>query len=338
MLYLTTRNNNDAFTAHHALHEQCGADGGRYVPFRLPVFNQAEIDALADKTFGQIVAEMLNSFFSSRLNGWDVDCCIGRNASTLATMQHRIVLSVLWRNPAGKYDYIVKKLYKAVLGQENDAAEPSEWFKFAVQIAVMFAIYGQMRKAQELDSEELFDVCVLANDFSTPMAAWYARKMGLPVGTIVCVCENDSTIWDTIQRGTFNTIVADNNLKLGFERLVHATLGCDEVEKYRNKCEAKQFYNMSEEDHNVLREGFFCSVVGQNRTQSLINSVFRTNSYIFAPSTAVCFGGLQDYRAKTGANKKTLLIATDSPMSYASVISDATGIPSDKLTEYTNYC
>ena len=36
MLYVTTRNNNDVFTAQHALAENRGADGGLYIPFANP--------------------------------------------------------------------------------------------------------------------------------------------------------------------------------------------------------------------------------------------------------------------------------------------------------------
>ena len=38
MLYVTTRNNRDAYTARRALTENRGPDGGFFVPFREPVF------------------------------------------------------------------------------------------------------------------------------------------------------------------------------------------------------------------------------------------------------------------------------------------------------------
>ena len=45
MLYVTTRDKRDAFTAHRAIFEEYGPDGGRYIPFSLPEFSGEEIAA-----------------------------------------------------------------------------------------------------------------------------------------------------------------------------------------------------------------------------------------------------------------------------------------------------
>ena len=68
MLYLTTRSNRDAFTAHRAIMEEHGPDGGLYIPFSLPEYTPEEIAALKEKSFSQTVADVLNMFFSSRLS------------------------------------------------------------------------------------------------------------------------------------------------------------------------------------------------------------------------------------------------------------------------------
>ena len=64
MLYVTTRNQKDAFTVSHVLRENRGADGGLYVPMRLPKLSKQECSQLLNLSFGQCVAEMLNLFFS----------------------------------------------------------------------------------------------------------------------------------------------------------------------------------------------------------------------------------------------------------------------------------
>ena len=60
MLYVTTRDNRETYTANRALTESRGPDGGFYVPFRMPVFSEEEIRSLGDKSFGQCVSEVLN--------------------------------------------------------------------------------------------------------------------------------------------------------------------------------------------------------------------------------------------------------------------------------------
>ena len=143
MLYITTRDNKDAFTAHHALIEMQAVDGGGYVPFQIPHFDETEILAFRDKPFGQIIAEILNLFFTSHLTAWDIDCCIGRNTFKINTIHHRIAIAELWYNPKANYEYIVDSLYRKVV--PNSESNPSEWFRIAIRIAVLFGIFAQMQ-------------------------------------------------------------------------------------------------------------------------------------------------------------------------------------------------
>ena len=71
----------------------------------------------------------------------------------------------------------------------------------------------------------------------------------------------------------------------------------------------------------------FSSVVGGRRVMDLIASVYRTNQYLIDPYTAISYGTLQDYRAKTGENKLTVLFSEGNPEHFADVISQATGLP-----------
>ena len=90
MLYLTTREKFDAFTAARTLASDHGADGGRYLPYKMPHYSAEEIAALKDMSFGQTVAQVLNTFFGTRLTTWDVECCIGRFPLRLAVMGQKV--------------------------------------------------------------------------------------------------------------------------------------------------------------------------------------------------------------------------------------------------------
>ena len=93
MLYVTTRDKNEISTAYRTLGQDRGDDGGFFVPFQLPKLDRDLIDGLKNKTFGQNVADVLNLLFKARLDGWDVDFCIGRYPTKLVAMSHRIVFA-----------------------------------------------------------------------------------------------------------------------------------------------------------------------------------------------------------------------------------------------------
>ncbi len=333
MLYITTRDNTDAFTAHHALTEDYAQDGGRYIPFRFPQFSADDLHTLTEKPFGQIIAEILNTFFSSRLTGWDVDFCIGRNAARTIAVAHKTAVAELWHNPQSDYGYIVDSLYNLVTGQNASSGHASEWFQIAVRIAVMFALYGEIVRQQIISDQETFDISVPVNDFSAPMAAYYARTMGLPVQKILCSDQENSCVWDFIQRGTLSTSTIDDALYPGAERLIQATLGFGSVHMFREKYHRRQIFAIDEAQHGCITDAFFCSVIGTDRIRSVICSIFRSNSYIFDPGTALCHGGLQDYRAKTGNSRTTLIFAVESPLRASEQICSAIGVDAEKLTD-----
>ena len=317
MLYLTTRDNTDAYTAHKALTQMCGPDGGQFVPFRLPEMESAEITTLMEKPFGQIVADILNRFFSLRLTGWDVDCCIGRTPVRIVSMNHKILIAELWHNLDGKYDYFVTSLYKIANPDSENA--PTVWFRIVARIAILFGFYSEMLKTQSISVDECFDISVPTGDFSVPMAAWYCRKMGLPISTIICTNKENNTVWDLIHRGSFNPVTADDDLTSGVEHLIYATLGNDAVQSYLSKVGSGRIYSVSDESFQCISSGFFCSVAGDTRAETVMSSIYRTNQYLVDPETALLYGGLQDYRAKYGDSRVTVILAEASPKDHRSL-------------------
>lgn len=334
MLYITTRGNKDAFTAYRTLVANEATDGGQFLPFAMSSYDANAISALASKSFGETVAELLNRFFSSQLTGWDVDFAIGRNAVKLVSMNHRIAIAELWHNPVGKFTYIVNSLYKKICGESTPADTPTRWVTIAVRISVLFGLYGELLRSGTIDLEEILDISVPADDFSCFMAAWYARKMGLPIGRIICTCGDGSALWDLINRGVFSPTDSDAALLPGVERLIQGTLGFDEANLFFEKCGNNCSYSIDEEQLPILNSDLFCAVTGAQRGESIVNSVFRSNNYIIDPETAVCYGGIQDYRAKVGDSRITLLFAEKTPMVSADFITSATGISKQKLLQY----
>lgn len=336
MLYITTRNHNDFSTSFKTLVSDCGADGGRYVPFRLPAFTPEELICLKKKTFNQVVSEILNMFFSCRLDSLELDFAIGRNPMRLVTMNHRIVIAELWHNPRAAFSYIVESINKKITRSDEVKEAPADWVQIAARIAVIFGIYSQMLRDDILQSGQCIDFSVYNDDFTTPIAVWYCKKMGLPVNMIICTSEEESNIWDFIHRGVFASAAANEGLLLGLERLVHGTLGDIEVEKFVIANQKGKVYSVDEEQLSNFNDGLFCAVAGKNRAGSTINSLFRTNSYIVDPCTALCYGGLQDYRARTGGSGLTVLLAERTPLDFKAEISTATGIAEDKLIDHVN--
>ena len=336
MLYITTRNNEDTFTAYKALTSSLAADGGRFVPFRLPRYTAEEIAGLKNISINQTIADILNLFFSSRLASGNLDLRIGKNMLRVVPMNHRIVVAELWHNLEGNFSYIENTLYNTLTDDQN-GPEITDWVRLSVRIAMLFGLYGELLRAELLEPGQTFDISVPNDSFVTLMAAWYCRTMGLPVNKIICSCEDGNAMWDFINRGVLNTNSVSKEGQLGIERLLQGTFGCAEAERFRQVCDAEQAYSVSIDALPAFNRGLFCSVVGKDRIYKTINSVFRSSNYIMDPQAALCYSGLQDYRAKTGESVLTVILGEGTPMDFTADICEATGISADKLQDHINH-
>lgn len=339
MLYASTRSKTDSYTSNRALCEDRAADGGFFIPYRMPILDQKKIENFRNQSFNETVAEILNLFFSTGISAWDVDCCIGKSAAKIIALPHRVLFTRLWDNPKGAYSYIYQTLYEKLTGTKADAIP--DWAYIAIRIAVLFGISALLQKMDI----PVFDISVNAGDFRDPMAAWYARKMGLPIGTIVCTCNDNSASWDFLHRGELNTGVTtvrsqtpelDVSNPSGLERLIYATLGFNEAQRYLEASSKKKLYQIRPDMIETISKGMFVSVVGKDRIEAVINSVYRSNDCILDPYTAVSYGGLQDYRAKTGESCPTILLWERNPMHSISVVKNAVGLSKTEIEKKLN--
>lgn len=339
MLYETTRSKVDVHTAQRALKENRAPDGGLYIPAQLPVFSREELSALLKQPSGGIIAEVCNRFFNTKLSQWDVEFVIGRQPFGLTEMSHRIVFGELWRNPRGSFDDTVRMLTD-LLSTEVGVSEPGLWMRAAVRIAMLFAIFSQLRGQGTLKPGESLDVAVATGDLVSGFAAWYARKMGLPIGTIVFCCNENSGVWDLVCRGQMklnakvvhtDTPECDTAVPEGLELLIHALLGQEESEQFVRTMEKGGMYFLSSEQHRHFRQGLDACVVSGRRLGGVIPNLYKTNGYVLCPYSALVYAGLMDYRSISRRRNTALVLSEKSPVLHLDIISRRLGVDADKL-------
>ena len=338
MLYVTTRSHADFYTAHRALNESRGPDRGLYLPMRMPVYTEEKIRQLRTKSFFQNAAEILNLFFSADISDWDVKICFGRSPVHFSEAGPRITVAEFWHNMDFSYQDVSCRLYAKMTGREG--SQPQGWAQIAIRIAALFGLFGE----QGLPTAMQLDFVVPADDFAIPMALWYARQMGLPIGRILCACNDSSAVWDLIQRGSIQTgnpsIYTEGPEQTypvpdELERLICCTLGTQEVLRFDQVRRDKGVYQLSREAMKTLSRGLFAGVVGSDRVSNVVSSVYKTQQYIMDPGTAIAYGCLQDYRARTRESRYTLLLSDRSPLLFEKETAQALGISREKLRTLT---
>lgn len=306
MLYVTTRDKNDAYTANRTIVGDYGPDGGVYLPFRMPEFSRDDLAAMAKKSFGQNVADMLNLFFSSGLTAWDVDSAIGKNPVKIVSLGNKIQCAQLWQNLDGSYGKLEKTLAAMICNKAGEESKVTSWLRITIRISMLFAAFTQ------IVPQDVIDVSVPVDDFALAMAVWYSRKMGLPIGRIICGCKENGGIWELVHLGQIK--LEKNEKSSGeIERLVYATLGIAEARRFAGIAQQGGSYKLLEHEAQALSAGMFAAVISQERVEAVVPSVYHTNSYTLAQDSAVGYGALMDYRAKTGTNRDALLLEDAAP-------------------------
>ncbi len=342
MLYATTRGNIEIVTAYQAIHRDCAADGGLFVPFRLPQYSYAQIAAMAECSYGENVAQILNELFQLRLTGWNVDIVMGRYPVRIQKLSKRLLVMEQWRNPKQDVSYFVQA-FSDMLRSQQQGQPATNWTEIGVRIALLFASFAQLLRLGEVKLQGALDVAVTAGDFAAPMAVWYAKRMGLPLGKIICGCNDNGGVWDLLYRGEFDaddmavateTPEADVIVPRNLERLVYGTLGLEEAQRYVKCCTLGKVYFPPEDTRQKLCGDMFAAVISDSRMQAVISGVYSSMEYVLDPYGALAYGSLLDYRSTTGKNRLALLISDCSPQKEKMTVCRLTQMQEAELEKF----
>lgn len=336
MVYVTTRNPAETYTAYHALNEQRSSDGGFYVPLRLPQMNLREFKNV---TMNQAVAQVLNQLFPAHLSGRDIDLAIGKAPVRLVSMNHRITVIESWHNLDWDFTRMVKNITAQIRGTRDTEKPYGYWVEIAVRIGVLFGVYSDLIR-QGMSWQGRFDISLPSGDCSAIMSAWYAREMGLPIENILICCNENNNLWELINHGEMrtgriavNTTTPDCDRTIPelLELLIFACGGAKETERYVACCREGRAYFPEPEVLEKLQSGIRATVVGQKRLVDTIPGAYATHGYVFGPYSALTYAGLMDYRARTGENSHGLILSERGALLDDAFVADAMGISVDQL-------
>lgn len=320
MLYVTTRNEQDAFTAHRAMTTDTGPGGGQFLPRQTPCFTGEDLMAGARRSFNENIAWVLNLLYGAELTGRDMELAVGERSAGLRDLTSRTMAAEIWRDSDCSFADYVLGIFRLLVKEPGEA--PGQWFVMSVRIAVLFAVFAELTAKGLVSEEEPMDVALPSFDFQLPMAAWYARAWGLPIGRIICACNENNAPWSLLHLGemrTDNTLrhtitaACDQAVPGGLERLIHAVLGPDEVSRYLAAVNSRRPYTLEPEQRNALRAGIWVWVVSQRRMEFMVPNIWRSGRWHPDPYAAMAYTALTDHRSRAGETGLALVLSEDAP-------------------------
>ncbi len=212
-------------------------------------------------------------------------------------------------------------------GISLSSANSINWGRLAPQIVYYFSAYCDMLAAEELSVGEPVNVCVPTGNFGNILAAFYAKRMGLPIKTLICASNSNNVLTDFINTGTydrnrefFTTISPSMDILISsnLERLLYILSdgNASEVKGYMDELKASGRYTVSEKIFAAVRENFQAGYADDDKCRATIKRIQEEFGYVIDPHTSVAVAVHEEYRERTGDDTKTIIASTASPFKF----------------------
>ena len=256
----------------------------------------------------------------------------------------------------------VKKLFSdralaeelAGRGYFLSSANSINWGRVLPQVVYYVSAYCDLLKSGAIQAGQQVNVCVPTGNFGNILAGYYARKMGVPIKTLLCASNANNVLTDFLHTGVYdrnrafyNTMSPSMDILISsnLERMLFEMTGGDDaaVRDYMGRLNTAGRYQVSDEVKEKLDGVYASGCCDDRETAQVIGEVWKEKGYLIDPHTAVAFGVLDKYRKGTGDNTPALVVSTASPFKFCSSVLPALGVTQlaqgtgilDQLTQVT---
>ena len=250
----------------------------------------------------------------------------------------------------------VKKMFNdAALAKELDgagyqfsSANSINIGRLVPQIVYYVYAYTRLLKEEKIASGEKINVTVPTGNFGNILAAYYGKKMGLPIDKLICASNENKVLYDFFQSGCYdknrefkltNSPSMDILISSNLERLIYEIAGEDDA---KNKAFMEALakdgkYEITSEMKENLKD-FYGNFADEEATKAEIKRVYDDTGYVLDTHTAVASYVYNTYKKETKDDKVTVIASTASPFKFTRSVMEAIGLddPSKKDIELTD--
>jgi threonine synthase len=221
-------------------------------------------------------------------------------------------------------------------GMAFSSANSINWGRLAPQIVYYFYGYLELCRRGKLALGAELNVNVPTGNFGNILAAYFAKRMGLPIGKLICSSNANNVLTEFINTGHYNRnrpfyttmspsmdILISSNL----ERLLYylAKNDASVVCEWMDELKESGRYQIGPEATGLMREWFFGGFAGEEETSAAIKRVYEGTGYLLDTHTAVGQAVYEKYQSATGDERPVLLAATASPFKFNASVMKAIG-------------
>ena len=233
----------------------------------------------------------------------------------------------------------VKNIFAACQGKELPVALSSansiNIGRLAPQIMYYFKAYRDLLDAGKISLGDRVNFSVPTGNFGDILAGYLAKKLGLPVGKLICASNANNVLTDFLRTGTYDRrrpllkttspsmdILVSSNL----ERLLYLLSGdTDLVSSLMAQLSREGCYTVPDSLKAAMDAEFWAACCDDTRAGEIMGSVWREHHYLCDPHTACGWAAAEDYVNQTGDNGPMVVLSTASPYKFPAAVLSAIG-------------
>ncbi len=233
----------------------------------------------------------------------------------------------------------VKNIFSACRGKtltfELSSANSINIGRLAPQIMYYFRSYRDLLDAGKIALGDEVNFSVPTGNFGDILAGYLAKKLGLPVGKLLCASNANNVLTDFIRTGTYDKrrpllkttspsmdILVSSNL----ERLLYLMSGDTAlVAELMAKLNAEGCYTVPADLLAAIQDQFWAGCCDDAGAKATMGQVFADYHYLCDPHTAAGWAAAEEYVAATGDRRPMVVLSTASPYKFPAAVLDAIG-------------
>ena len=233
----------------------------------------------------------------------------------------------------------VKKIFAACRGKELpyelSSANSINIGRLAPQIMYYFKAYRDLMDAGKIEMGQEVNFSVPTGNFGDILAGFLAKKLGLPVGKLICASNANNVLTDFIRTGTYDRLrpllkttspSMDILVSSNLERLLYLLSGDTElVAALMKQLNEQGSYTVPQALLDAIQAEFWAGCCDDAGAANTIGRVFSEKGYLCDPHTAAGWAVAEDYVNQTGDSRPMVVLSTASPYKFPAAVLEAIG-------------
>ncbi len=218
-------------------------------------------------------------------------------------------------------------------GYQFSSANSINIGRLVPQICYYVYAYGTLLRQGKIARGELVNVVVPTGNFGNILAAFYAKKMGLPLGNLICASNENKVLFDFFRTGAYDRnrefiLTASPSMDIlissNLERLVYRIAGDDPARtaELMAALNGEGKYEITQDMKSGLGD-FYGNYATEAEAGAEIGRLYRECGYVIDTHTAVASAVYRKYRQETGDGRKTGIASTASPYKFTRSVMNA---------------